>query len=474
MRKTSGMKSVVFLYVFFAVLLAGAILAAAIYTTHISTIVRPDGEVSRSSWPQQYAESFDRYISVENDIPAISVDGISSLDRNQLWVQILDGKGNQVTEHNRPDNIPTEYSLSELLDLAASGSLDAYTVSVISFADGGQSYEYIVGFPIGITKITTYYNSDRFTGSRPIVLMALTVVGIVVIVAGLVYGIWLTKHLSRIVKSSGEIATRTYMPKRAKGAFGDAYKSLNKLDAEIHRGDEVRAEAERMQEEWITSITHDLKAPLSPIRGYAELLADPAYSLSDESRIQYGNTILRNTEHAEKLVNDLKLTYQLNNNMLPIDMKEASLTRFLKETVIKILNHPEYSKRDITFTEADKDVLFRFDGTLLKRAIDNLIYNALIHNDKCTEIHVALQADEHITISIDDNGKGMSNAQMNRLFERYYRGTNTQSSTEGTGLGMVIAKQIIEIHGGAIDVDSAPGKGTHIKINLPLTNLRLK
>lgn len=82
---------------------------------------------------------------------------------------------------------------------------------------------------------------------------------------------------------------------------------------------------------------------LSPIRGYAELLADPDCTLSDERRFQYGNAILRNTEHAEKLVNDLKLTYQLKNNMLPLAMKKPSLTRFLRETVIEVLNHPQYS-----------------------------------------------------------------------------------------------------------------------------------
>jgi len=470
MRRASGMKSVIFLYVVFALLLVGTVLVAAIYVTHIITIVRPNGEVSRSDWPQQYAESFDRYISVEDGIPEINADGLSSLERNGLWVQILDGQCSQVTEHNKPSEIPARYSLSELLEMAASGRLNEYTVTVISFMDNGQSYEYIIGFPIGITKTTMYFNSDRFTAGKTVIFTALAGLCAVVLIAGLIYGMWLTKHLSRIVKSSGEIAARTYLPKRATGVFGDAYKSLNELDTEIRNSDKVRAEAERMQEEWITNITHDLKTPLSPIKGYAELLLDPDYSLSDESRVQYGETILRNTEYAEKLVNDLKLTYQLKNNILPLNMKQASLTRFLKELIIEILNHPEYSGRDIGFTDADRDAQFFFDETLLKRAMNNLIYNAIIHNTEETKIQVAIWTGDRIIISIDDNGKGMSAGEVDRLFERYYRGTNTGVKAEGTGLGMAIAKQIIEIHGGTIAVESQPGKGTHIEIGFPLVN----
>lgn len=85
-------------------------------------------------------------------------------------------------------------------------------------------------------------------------------------------------------------------------------------------------------------------------------------------------------------------------------------------------------------------------------------------------IHVSLQANDRITLIIGDNGKGMTAVEIEQLFERYYRGTNTETNTGGTGLGMAIAKQIIDIHGGNIIVESEPGKGTHITIDFPLTS----
>jgi signal transduction histidine kinase len=105
----------------------------------------------------------------------------------------------------------------------------------------------------------------------------------------------------------------------------------------------------------------------------------------------------------------------------------------------------------------------------LKRALDNLIFNALIHNSENAKVHITLMANNSITIKIDDNGKGMDSAELDSLFERYYRGTNT-TRTEGTGLGMAIAKQIVELHGGSILVESELGKGTCVTVDLPLAN----
>lgn len=106
---------------------------------------------------------------------------------------------------------------------------------------------------------------------------------------------------------------------------------------------------------------------------------------------------------------------------------------------------------------------------LLKCAIINLISNALIHSSGSTEIHVSLHVDDGIVLIIEDNGKGMTQEQLYKLFERYYRGTNTEVNTDGTGLGMAIAKQITQIHGGDIFVTSTQGQGTIIKIKFPVS-----
>lgn len=111
-----------------------------------------------------------------------------------------------------------------------------------------------------------------------------------------------------------------------------------------------------------------------------------------------------------------------------------------------------------------------FDAVLLKRALNNLLINALVHNSKETEIAVFIKAEENIQICIQDNGRGLSEEELSNLFTRYYRGTNTKAKPEGTGLGMAISKQIIELHDGSITVESELGIGTEIAIKFPINN----
>lgn len=466
MRSKSGIKSVVFLYIVLALLLAAAILFGAVYTTYITTVVRHDGEEVNSEWPLQYAESFEQHISIENGMPQVSEAGRISLEKFNLWVQILDDSGSQVAEYYKPDEIPSDYFLSELLEIADKNNYNDYTVFVIPTVLDGASYEYIIGFPLGISKVTMYFNSDRYMGGWPVVYTVVGGICLLIFISGLTYGIWLTRHLTRISKSASAIAARAYVPGRTGGAFGDAYKSLNSLDSEIRLSDEIRADTDRMREEWITNITHDLKTPLSPIKGYAELLADAEYNASPEEIKKYGQIILKNTAYTEQLINDLKLTYQLESGVMPIKLEVVNIVREVKEIVIDIANNPEYTGNTIQYQCDEDRILAAVDLSLLRRAVSNIVINAIIHNAPETEVTVTISLNDDITISISDNGRGLAKEEIKNLFTRYYRGTNTEDKPQGSGLGLAIAKQIALLHNGGIEVHSVLGKGTDITIHL--------
>ncbi|MDE7432784.1 MAG: ATP-binding protein, partial [Lachnospiraceae bacterium] len=143
------------------------------------------------------------------------------------------------------------------------------------------------------------------------------------------------------------------------------------------------------------------------------------------------------------------------------------------ELSIDILNRPDYEERTIAFqcsdNIADETVMFSFDSKLLTRTFQNLIINAFVHGGNDTEVTINISVSEcRLNITISDNGKGMSTAETDRLFDRYYRGINTESKNEGTGLGLSIAKSIIELHGGTISVTSCPGTGTAFLICFPV------
>lgn len=101
------------------------------------------------------------------------------------------------------------------------------------------------------------------------------------------------------------------------------------MEAEIRQSDQLKKETDRARQEWITNITHDLKTPLSPIKGYAELLA--CGTTNNSLTVQeYGSIILKNVDYVEKLINDLKLTYQLESGAMPFHPEQVRLVRYLK------------------------------------------------------------------------------------------------------------------------------------------------
>ena len=114
----------------------------------------------------------------------------------------------------------------------------------------------------------------------------------------------------------------------------------------------------------------------------------------------------------------------------------------------------------------DKIIFIDIDKVLMQRVLNNLIYNALVHNDKNISIVVSVYKKDKIYISISDNGKGISEKDLENVFDRYYRGTNTGEAHKGSGLGMSIAKEIVNAHNGDITISSILGKGTDINITL--------
>lgn len=275
-------------------------------------------------------------------------------------------------------------------------------------------------------------------------------------------------HLSKIKKGIENISQRTYTQLPEKGIFSDVYCALNKMDKEIYNSDKVQKETERMRSEWIANITHDLKTPLSPIKGYAELLTSNA-EIDKETMQEYGEIILKNVNHTEKLINDLKLTYQLESGAMPFQLQKINLVRYVRELVIDIVNDPAFKDRDIVFESKVQDLEISIDTDLFRRAVNNLIINALTHNPQETKVKISVDrnADKEVCICISDNGKGMSEEEQAELFNRYYRGTNTKEKTEGSGLGLAIAKQIKTLHNGDIAVNSKLNEGTKFTIILP-------
>ncbi len=464
--KLSKYKALFHIYAIFFILFLGTLTAGISMVVYNITIQKPDGSTGISNWPIDFTRDFSAYIVIDGDEPRIMQSGLELLEKNRLWIQLIDTNGDEVQCFSKPQEIPEHYSPSELIHIYQNGT-ENFTVFTGNIGSGQKGWAYIIGFPVRISKMTMYVNKDRFTAGRPVVYVIICAVLVLLIISSFAYSFMHAGRLSRIRSSIRKIAARTYAPVFSRGSFRDVYEELNALNSEILSSDETRAKNEKMREEWIANITHDLKTPLSPIRGYAELIADPESGVQPDEITRYGGIILKNATYAEELINDLKLTYQLKNGMLPLNRNRLNIARFIKELVIDLLNNPEFQNRNIAFFTDNENMELSFDPVFLKRALNNLVTNALIHNSEETVITVSIREEPEPQIGIQDNGEGMTKEELDNLFVRYYRGNNTGIKPEGSGLGMAIAKQIIEIHGGIISAESSPETGTCITINFP-------
>jgi PAS domain S-box-containing protein len=227
-------------------------------------------------------------------------------------------------------------------------------------------------------------------------------------------------------------------------------------------------ELDRMKDEFVALVSHELRTPLTSIRGYLELLLEDADGF-EQTHTDWLSVIDRNSERLLCLVEDLLLKAQVNAGRVALTVKEIDITAIVEQSVET--GAPVAAARGITVIyDTTTGPSGAADPTRLGQVIDNLISNALKFTPPGGRVEVrAGERDGRARIEIADNGTGISAAEQERLFERFYRTAQAQTdAVPGVGLGLSIAKAIVEAHGGTISCESVEGAGTTFAIELPL------
>lgn len=250
--------------------------------------------------------------------------------------------------------------------------------------------------------------------------------------------------------------------------YKDLFLHMEMLTHKLKQNEIEREIAEENRSEWIAGITHDLKTPLSYIQGYSSMIVAEQYHWSYEELKDFGSKIEEKSKHIKNLIDDLNITFQSDSGKLTLKRSRADIIEFLRNTVLDTANSPRSSEYQFSFVTERKSYDMNIDKVLFQRALQNILMNAILHNPPGTEIEVCVKSEiRGLQISISDNGKGMDEEEVNKLFERYYRGVPTDSPAEGSGLGLAIARQLIELHDGLIKAKSIKGQGTVIEISFP-------
>jgi len=226
---------------------------------------------------------------------------------------------------------------------------------------------------------------------------------------------------------------------------------------------------EQARNELIASISHDLRTPLTSIRGYVEGLQDGV--ARDEIKFGRYLAIIRNkTDKLNELIEDLFRFSQLESGQLQMNCEEIECTHLL-ESIVRPLEY-EFAEgsASLTVIRPFPDGLVRADPVRLTQVFDNLVGNAAKYAGEGARITIGVSpVGELLEVTVRDNGTEIASEQLPHLFERFYRGDKSRSSQSGgAGLGLAICKYIIEAHGGEIGVRTLPGAGNVFFFSLPL------
>jgi signal transduction histidine kinase len=221
------------------------------------------------------------------------------------------------------------------------------------------------------------------------------------------------------------------------------------------------------KDEFIGLVSHELRTPLTSIHGYLELIRDPQTGDLNADQLNYINVIDRNSLRLLHLVGDLLLVAQSDAGELVLAIEDVALSELVTECVESALPTAAGSNVALGF-DAEPGLTVSGDPVRLAQVLDNLVSNALKFTPPGGRVDVRLaRTADVIRLEVRDTGIGISATDQANLFTRFYRTRQaTEQAIQGTGLGLTIAKAIVEAHDGTISVESTPGVGTTMAVEL--------
>jgi signal transduction histidine kinase/HAMP domain-containing protein len=227
-----------------------------------------------------------------------------------------------------------------------------------------------------------------------------------------------------------------------------------------------RARLERAKSEFVATASHELRSPLTSIKGFIELLARSPESMSERQR-EFVDIILRSTDRLVDLVNDLLDVARIEADYVEMSRRPIDVGEAVREVVELMGPRIEAKGQTLGVYIAPTLPLALADAGRVRQIVANLVTNAHVYTPEGGRIHIGAEADRAwVQLTVADSGVGMSPEEIEHVFERFYRGGGS-GKAPGTGLGLSIVKSLIEMHDGQIQVASEPGHGTTFRVLLP-------
>ena len=261
-------------------------------------------------------------------------------------------------------------------------------------------------------------------------------------------------YLNDVIAAAEKLANPAETPIELPDAMKSVEDELNLVREQALRNALIAKEAEQRKNDLIVYLAHDLKTPLTSVIGYLTLLRDEP-QISGEIRERYTGIALDKAQRLEDLINEFFDITRFNLTTLTLEPERRSLSRMLEQIAFEF--RPVLAEKELDIkTDIEPEIEIICDPDKLERVFDNLIRNAFNYSYEKTEIVLAMKkVEDNVEVYVRNRGKTIPPEKLERIFEQFFRlDSSRSSSTGGAGLGLAIAREIVELHGGSMKAES--------------------
>ncbi len=367
------------------------------------------------------------------------------------WCILIDENGNVIWSKNKPDDIPSKYSINDIARMTR-WFLNDYPVYV-NTEDFGLL---VLGYPKNaVGKYNIEYSMEWFDTLPQRLLGILSINLCLATILAFFFGITLYRRIYILIKGIDDLRQEKNVNLKERGIFKDISESINKTAATIERKNAILLKRDNARLNWIAGISHDIRTPLSLIIGNSEFLSE-SHELSNENKDKV-KTITNQGIKIKKLIEDLNLISSLEYDMQPSKKINVRICPLLRKIVTDIINSGLSDRFKIELELYDEKATVLSDKNLIERAVFNLINNSITHNKNGCSITIIEYSDNKtVYLNICDNGNGVSTEVIKRISE---------IPKTSHGLGLPMAYKIISVHDGKFQAIN--NNGFTVKIELP-------